>query len=103
MPDDLPQKQDKRLAFLADRMAIVLVDIVERDMDYSDICFNDFYQGERADAIRRTKTYQVVLDLVRTMVREYDKRQVALDRSAGVSDESGGAQAGDGVSIPSDS
>ncbi len=73
MPDDLPQKQDKRLAFLADRFAVVLVDIVQRDMDYSDICFDDFYRGERAHVMRKSKTYQVTLDLVRSMIKKHDQ------------------------------
>lgn len=55
-------------------MAVVLVDIVHRDMDYSDICFDDFYKGERANELRLSKHYQVVLDLVRSMIKNHDKR-----------------------------
>ena len=73
MPDELQQKQDKRLAFLADRFAVVLVDIVQRDMDYSDLCFDDFYRGERAHVMRKSRHYQVTLDLVRSMIKNHDK------------------------------
>jgi len=74
MPDERATLNELRLKFLADRMAIVLADIVQRDMDYSDICFDDFYRGERADELRRSKHYQVTFDLVRTMVKNHDKR-----------------------------
>ncbi len=75
MPPKTEAKNEKRLTFLADRLAIVLSDIVQRDMDYSDICYDDFYRGERADELRRSKQYQVCMDFVRTMVKNYDKKQ----------------------------
>ena len=55
-------------------MAIVLVDIVYRDMEFSDICFDDFYRGERANELRLSRHYQVGLDLIRTMVKNHDER-----------------------------
>ena len=103
MPDDLQQKQDKRLAFLADRMALLMVDIVRRDFDYGKFCHDEFYTDEIAGYLRQGKEYQVCLDFVRMMIKSHDKKQNTLDRSAGVPDESGVAQAGDGVSIPPDS
>lgn len=93
-------KSQDRLRFLADHMAILMVEIIERDFDYGDICFEDFYHGERADEMRRTKHYQIAMDLIRSMMKQHDerarhgKKQKPLDRHTGVSDEGDRAEAG---------
>ena len=70
--DNKKQRADERIKFMADRMAILMVEIIELDFDYGDLCFNDFYRGERADEMRRTKHYQVGMDFVRQMIRKHD-------------------------------
>ena len=91
-------KNEYRLKLLADRMAILMVEIIERDFDYGDMCFDDFYYGERADEMRRSKHYQVATDLIRSMIKQHDERAAhgknkkSLDRSTGVPNEVGGAE-----------
>lgn len=65
-------KNDERLAFLADRMAILLVDLVRRDFDYGPFCFDEFFENQMADEIRRSQHYHVAIDFVRKMVRRHN-------------------------------
>ncbi len=84
MPSTKNEKQTKRLAFLADRMALLMVDIVRRDFDYGRFCHEEFYTDEVAGYLRQGKQYPVCLDFVRIMIKKHDKEQnekdPALDR-----------------------
>ena len=92
-----------RLAFLADRMALLMVDIVRRDCDYGHFCHDKFYEDEVAGYLRQGNEYQVCLDFVRIMIKNHDKKQTSLASNAVVSDERGGPESGEGVSISSGS
>lgn len=71
MPNKL-EKANKRIEFLADRLSILMVELVTRDCDYGDFCHDDFYKSEAADVTRETQHYKVALDLVRNMLRRHD-------------------------------
>ena len=75
MPSIKNEKQTKRLAFLADRMALLMVDIVRRDFDYGRFCHEEFYTDEVAGYLQQGKEYQVCLDFVRMMIKQHDKEQ----------------------------
>ena len=62
----------QRVAFLADRMAILMVDLVRRDCDFGTFCHDEFYQGVDADVTRESKQYEVALDFIRRMLRRQD-------------------------------
>lgn len=72
MPND-DKKSNDRLVFLADRMAILMVDLVRRDCDYGRFCHDEFYCDEIAGYLRNGKEYQVCLDFVRNMLRRHDE------------------------------
>ncbi len=74
MPSD-EKKQTKRLAFLADRMARLMVELVRRDFDYGRFCHEEFYTDEVAGYLQQGKEYQVCLDFVRMMIKNHDKEQ----------------------------
>ena len=65
-------KNERRVAFLADRMAILMVDLVRRDHDYGPFCFDDFYEGKKGEEMRKSRYYQTSLDFVRNMLRRQD-------------------------------
>ena len=68
-----PQKKnERRVSFLADRMAFLIVDLVKRDCDYGEFCHDEFYEGVDADQIRETQKYKVALDFIRGMMRRQD-------------------------------
>ena len=64
-------KQDSRIRFLADRVACLMVELVCRDMEYGDFCFDDWF--EREDA-RHRQYYPVCLDFVRRQLSRHDAR-----------------------------
>lgn len=73
MPKENKRPNDAaRLKFLADRMALLIVDLARRDCDYGEFCHDDFYQGLDADVVRDSKEYVVSLDFVRNMLRRFD-------------------------------
>ena len=74
MPND-EKKQRKRLAFLADRMALLMVDLVRRDCDFGRFCHEEFYTDEVAGYLQQGKEYQVCLDFVRMMIQKHDEEQ----------------------------
>ena len=74
MPND-EKKQRKRLAFLADRMALLMVELVRRDFDFGRFCHEEFYTDEVAGYLQQGKDYQVCLDFVRMMIKKHDKEQ----------------------------
>jgi hypothetical protein len=65
-------KQNDRLRFLADRMALLLCELTNRDVDFGPWCFEDFYNDKAADKMRESKTYEVNIDFVRFMLRKHD-------------------------------
>ena len=74
-PNKTEAKNKERLAFLADRMALLLVDLVGRDCDYWRFCHDEFYDDEVAGYLRLGKEYQVCLDFVRMMIQKHDKQE----------------------------
>ena len=78
-------KNEQRLAFLADRMALLLVDLVNRDCDYGRFCHERFYTDEVAGYLRLGKKFEVCLDFVRIMIKKHDKQESA----GGATDEKG--------------
>lgn len=73
-------KSSKRLAFLADRVAVLMMELVRRDLDYGKFCYDEFFTDEVAGYLRQGKEYEVCLDFVRIMLKKYDRR--AADEQA---------------------
>ena len=71
-PDKKLQPAEARIAFLADRLARLMVDVVHVQMEYGPICFDEFYSDEYADSVRKSKEFRVCLDFVRNMLRRHD-------------------------------
>lgn len=69
------KKQAKRLAFLADRMALLMLELVRRDFDFGRFCHEEFYTDEIAGYLQQGRDYQVCLDFVRMMIQKHDKEQ----------------------------
>lgn len=67
------EKNAKRVKFLADRMALLLVELVRRDFDYGAYCYEKFYSSEVAGYLQHGKEYEVCLDFVRMMIKKHDK------------------------------
>jgi len=65
-------KPRKNMVLLADRLALLLVELVHRDMDYGPWCYDEFYD---AGELRKSKEYGVCLDFVRGMVKRNIERQ----------------------------
>lgn len=57
------------MRFLADRMAILMVDLVRRDMDYGTFCHDEYY---KSDDVRQSTEYEVCIDFIRKMIRRHD-------------------------------
>lgn len=70
---DKPGPHADRLRFLADRMALLMVELVQRDFDYGPHCFDEFYEGEVADHKRKSREYEICIDFVRRMLRRRDR------------------------------
>ena len=75
--DDKKQQAEDRIKFLADRMAILMVDLICREVDYGEFCYEEFYTSVSADVMRESKHYEVALDLVRSMIRKHDVEMAA--------------------------
>ena len=54
-------------------MALLMVDLVRRDLDYGRFCHDEFYEGELADSMRQSKHYEVSIDFIRMMLRRHDE------------------------------
>ncbi len=65
----------ERLRFLADRMALLMQELVRRDMDYGRFCFEEFFEGEVPDHLRKRNDYDTCLEFVRRMLRRHDEEQ----------------------------
>ena len=68
-------KNKQRVVFLADRMAMLMVELVRRDFDYGRFCYEKFFTDETAGYLRQGKEYEVCLDFVRMMIKKHDKEQ----------------------------
>ncbi len=66
------QPPEARIAFLADRMAILMVELISRDCEYGLFCYDEFYKDELAEKWRQSQHYHVALDFVRNMLRRHD-------------------------------
>ena len=82
MPSIKNEKQTKRLAFLADRTALLMVELVRRDLDYGHFCHERFYTDETAGYLKQGKEYEVCLYLVRRMIQRHDLREEEADAKA---------------------
>jgi hypothetical protein len=69
------KKQSKRLAFLAERMALLMLELVRRDFDFGRFCHEEFYTDETAGYLQQGKDYETCLDFVRMMIKKHDKEQ----------------------------
>lgn len=58
--------KDDVVRFLADRLAVLMAELVARDLDFGDFCHDEFYQLDR---VRNNQHYPVCMDFVRNMVR----------------------------------
>jgi hypothetical protein len=68
-------RSDKRLAFLADRMAMLMVELVRRDLDYGRFCHEEFFTDEVAGYLHQGRQYEVCIDFVRIMIKNHDLRE----------------------------
>ena len=53
---------------------MLLVELVRRDLDYGAYCFDDYFEGEVAEHLRKSKDYEICIDFVRRMLRRHDVR-----------------------------
>lgn len=67
-------KSDRRIAFLADRMAVLMMDLVRRDFEFGKFCHDEFFTNEIAGYLRHGKEYAVCIDFVRMMIKRDDRR-----------------------------
>lgn len=55
-------------------MALLMVELVRRDLDYGRFCFDEFYDDEVADHLRKKREYEICIDFVRRMLRRHDEK-----------------------------
>ena len=72
---ELKEKSDKRLAFMAERMSLLMLELVRRDFDYGRYCYEEFYTDETAGYLQQGKDYKICVDLVRMMIKKHDQRE----------------------------
>ena len=82
-------RSDKRLAFVADRMARLMVDLVRRDLDYGKFCHDEFYTDEIAGYLKQGKEYEVCIDFVRIMIRRHDNEMALAEKKSEAGPEQG--------------
>ena len=66
------KKQTERVAFLADRMAILLVICKSRTGDWNPWFREGMYEGPTGEEIRGWPDYQTAKDIIREMLRRHD-------------------------------
>lgn len=64
------EKQEARVKFLAERMAMLMAELVVRDMDFGEFCYDEWYRLER---VKDNKHFPVCLDFVRMMLKRADQ------------------------------
>ena len=69
--DPTLSKGDARIRFLADRVACLMAELVMRDLEYGDFCFDDWFELNR---VRDNQYYPVCLDMVRRQLGRHDTR-----------------------------
>lgn len=77
MPKDDKNRSDKRLALLADRLAILLVIVKQRHGDNWDPWFGEgLWEDEDAmgELIREWPEYETAKKIVRLWIKKHDKR-----------------------------
>lgn len=72
-----PDERTDQLRFLADRFALLMTELVQRDLDYEPFAFDEFYENEQADEMRQSKHYEVSIDFVRRMLRRHNEKRAA--------------------------
>ena len=55
-------------------MAMLMVELVRRDMDYGRFCFEEFYTDEVAGYLQQGKEYEICMDFVRIMLKKQNTR-----------------------------
>lgn len=73
--ENKPAPSSDRLRFLADRMAMLMVELVRRDLDYGRFCHEEYFTDEISDKLRESKEYDTCIDFVRRMLRKHDAAQ----------------------------
>ncbi len=94
MPND-DKSSNERLAFLADRMAILMVVCVSRTGSWNPWFREGMYEDAEGmgDEIRSWPQHKAAMDVIRNMLRRYDN-EVATHRRQSQSSESEGRLAG---------
>lgn len=70
------KRLEKQVQLLADRYALVLVELVRRDLDYGPYCYDDWYCGEVADYNRKHRYCKMAKEFIRKMIIRDLKGQV---------------------------
>lgn len=60
-------------------MALLMVELVRRDLDYGRFCFDEFFDDEVADHLRKKKYYADCLEFVRRMLRRHDAKAKTVE------------------------
>jgi hypothetical protein len=55
-------------------MAMLMVELVRRDLDYGRFCHDEFYTDEVAGYLQQGKEYEVCIDFVRIMLKKQNRR-----------------------------
>lgn len=95
-------RSNKRIAFMAERMSLLLLELVRRDFDYGRFCFEEFYTDEVAGYLQQGREYKVCVDFVRMMLKKHDQREKENEELRDRLDESadGEGHQGDSGSLP---
>ena len=56
-------------------MALLMVELTRRDLEYGDWCHDDWYDSDVADHMRQDPYYETNLEFVRRMLRRHDARK----------------------------
>ena len=68
-------RQSRQIAFLADRCALLLYELVDQNMTYGQWCFDDWFESKFAEIKRNKRQYEICKDMVRLMLRHHLKRE----------------------------
>ena len=86
-------RSDKRLAFMADRMALLMLELVRRDFDYGRFCHEEFFTDEVAGYLQQGKDYKICMDFVRMMIKKHDLREKEIEQARPEETQRGDAEA----------
>ncbi len=80
MPKDEKSLNAARVAFLADRMAILLVICKSRTGDWTPFCRDAMYDADESLGVqvREWQEYTTAKDIIRNMLRKFDNEHINL-------------------------